>query len=249
MNTQDTVLDYELENYFVASSMDTYDDREDFFKKARAKRKEKLASMTDEERTARRKKFQKILKMGGVIGAVVGGIAFGPQLIAMLGPTFPAMKTALSKQGMNVKNMKKGEIIKTFFEKVVKGKVEGDSDEKKGMGVVKGILEFFKNAKARKDRGEATALDTLILDEADKTTKKLFNATEGSEEEVLSDVINSGTADETNTTKRGKTTVFSSDSDTGSGSDSASGSGSGMDMKSYLPVILIAVAVLFFMKK
>jgi hypothetical protein len=232
MNNEDIVLSYELENYFLLDSHDTYDENpEHFLKKLKAKRKEKLASMTDEERTARRKKFQKILKIGVGVGAVIGAIAFGPQLIAMLGPTFPAMKSALTKQGLDVKKMKKGEIIKTFFEKIVKGKeVEGDG-EKKGMGMVKAILEFFKNAKARKDKGEATALDNLILSEADKTTKKLFDAPEGSEAEVMDDVINTGTADQTTTTNSG------------------TGSGSGMDMKSMLPIIVIVLAALFFLKR
>jgi len=234
----DAVLDYELENYFLADSVDTYDENpEHFLKKLKQKRKEKLASMTDEERTNRRKKFQKILKIGAGLGAVVGAIAFGPQLIAMLGPTFPAMKTALTKQGFDVKKMKKGEVIKTFFEKIVKGKeVEGDG-EKKGMGMVKAILEFFKNAKKRKDEGKATDLDNLILTEADKTTKRLFNAGEGEEASTLEDVITSGTADESTT------------GSTGGGSGSGSGSGSGMDMKSMLPVILIVLAALFFLKK
>lgn len=229
MNFQDTVLDYELENYFLADSKDDYENQENFLGLGK-KRKKKLASMTDEERTARRKKFQKILKIGAIVGAAVAGIVFGPELIAMLGPTFPAMKAALVKQGMNPKNMKKGEIIKTFFEKVVKGKVEGDTSEKKGLAMAKSILQFFKNAKSRKDKGEATALDNLILDEADKTTKKLFNAKEGEEASVMDDVINSGTADETTTTGT---------SSGGSGSEST---------KSYLPVILIVVAVLFLFK-
>lgn len=229
MNNEDIVLSYELENYFIADSLDDYDDSENFLGK---KRKKKLAAMSDEERTARRKKFQKILKIGGVIGAAIGAIVFGPELVAMLAPTFPAMKTALTKQGFNVKKMKKGEIIKTFFDKVVKGKeVEGDG-AKKGLGIVKAILEFFKNAKKRKDEGKATELDNLILSEADKTTKKLFNSPEGTEADTVDDVVNSGTADESTTT-----------------TNSGSGSGSGMDMKSMLPVIVIVLVALFLLKR
>ena len=90
-------------------------------------------------------KGKKILKLA--IGAGVA-IAFGPQIIAALGPVLPAMKTALAKQGLKAKGP--GDIIKKFTDTQIK---VSDADKKDPGKIVKAIFAFFKAAKDRRAAG------------------------------------------------------------------------------------------------
>lgn len=199
------------------------------------KRKEKLASMTDEERTARRKKFQKILKIGAVVGGATALVFFGPEIIAALTPVFPAMKAALAKKGIATKGLKVGEVAEKFSTEVAGQPLPTDEDKaKRGLKIAKNILGFFAKAKERKKNGQATALDNLVLNKAEETTKKIANLSTDEAEAVLTSLVTKDTADE-----KGATT-----STTKEGTEST-----GIDYKKYLPIALGVLVLLFVLKK
>jgi len=110
-------------------------------------------------------KGKKILKL-----AIGGGvaIAFGPQLIAALGPVMPAMKLALSKKGIGAKGPL--DIIKKF--KDTQLQISGD-DKKNPAKIVQAIFGFFKAAKERRAAGTASPMDELLLKTADTTIQKI----------------------------------------------------------------------------
>jgi len=196
----------------------------------------KKKDMTDEERTARRKKFQKILKIGVIIGSATTLVIFGPEIIAALTPVFPAMKSALAKKGIPTKGLKVGEVAEKFSTEVAGQPIPTDEDKtKRALKVAKNILGFFGKAKERKANGQATALDNLILNKAEETTKKIANLSTDEAQAVLTSLVTSDTADEnkgatTTTTKEGKEST-------------------GMDMKKYLPIALGVLVLLFVLKK
>jgi hypothetical protein len=201
------------------------------------KRKKKLAAMTDEERTARRKKFQKILKIGALVGAATTLVVFGPQIMAALAPVFPAMKSALAKKGINPKGLKIGEIAEKFSTEVAGKPIpEGKDKAQKGMAVAKNVLGYFASAKKRRDAGTSTKLENALLDEADKVTDKISKLSESDAAKTLSNILTEGTADE-GTEVSGKGT-------TKEGTEST-----GMDFKKYLPIALGVLVLLFVMKK
>jgi hypothetical protein len=227
------VNDYELENYFNEITPVQH------FKK----RRERLAGMTDAERTARRKKFQKILKIGVALGAVGTLVAFGPQIMAALAPVFPAMKTALTKKGINVKGLKVGEVAEKFSVEVAGKAVPESGDKaKKGMAVAKNILGYFASAKKRRDAGTATDFEKVLLSEADKVTDKISNLSESDAAKTLNNILTEGTADE------GNDVAGASQGTTKETTESTESTG-GMDFKKYLPIALVVLGVLFFMKR
>lgn len=201
------------------------------------KRKERLANMTDEERTARRKKFQKILKIGVALGGVTTLVVFGPQIMAALSPVFPAMKTALAKKGINVKGLKVGEVAEKFSTEVAGQPIpEGTDKAKKGMAIAKNILGYFASAKKRRDEGKATELEKVLLNEADKVTDKISKLSESDAAKTLTNILTEGTADEG--------TSGASQGTTKEGTEST-----GMDFKKYLPIALGVLVLLFVLKK
>lgn len=117
-------------------------------------------------------KGKKILKIGGLVAGAGLAIAFGPQLIAALGPVMPAMKTALTKGGIKAKGP--ADIIKKFTDTQLK---MADGDKKDPTKIVKAIFGFFKAAKDRRAAGTATPMDELLLKTADNTIQKISDGT------------------------------------------------------------------------
>lgn len=221
------IEDYALENYFNAMNPVSH------FKKKK--------DMTDEERTARRKKFQKILKIGIALGAVTTLVIFGPEIMTALAPVFPAMKAALKGRGIDTKNLKVGEVAEKFHTEVVGKELPTDTDKaKKGMAVAKNILGWFAGAKKRRDEGTATPFEKKMLESADKVTDQIAKTAESDAAKTIQNFINDGTADQ------GKVAENSFTKDLQNANQSATG---GMDIKKYLPIAVIALAILFFMKK
>lgn len=233
MTTDSTIRDYELENYWGID-----DAQISHFKK----RRERLAKMTDEERTARRKKFQKILKIGAVVGAVTAIAVFSPQIMASLAPVFKSMKSALLKKGINVKSLKPGQVAEKFSTEVAGIPVpEGQDKAKVGLKLAKNILGWFASAKKRREDGTATELEKSLLDEADKVTDRISKLSESDAAKTIKNLITEGTADEGEDV--GSNSGNTKDLRT---SDGASG---GMDIKKYLPIALVVLGVIFFMKR
>jgi hypothetical protein len=172
------------------------------------------------------KKFAQSDKGKKIIKLVIAGgvaIAFGPQIIAALGPVLPAMKTALTKQGLKAKGP--GDIIKKFTDTQLK---MSDGDKKDPGKIVKAIFGFFKAAKDRRAAGLASPLDQAVLNVADTTIQKISDGTlsvDQAVEGVGADESTPGRtkqATETSTEKKG-----------------------GIDMK----IILIALVAVFFLTK
>jgi len=230
MYSDNVIEDYALENYWGID-----DAQVSHFKK----RKERLAKMTDEERTARRKKFQKILKIGVALGAVGTLVAFGPQIMAALAPVFPAMKSALLKKGINPKGLKVGQVAEKFSTEVAGKPIpEGGDKAKNGLQVAKNILGYFASAKKRRDEGTATEFEKKLLSEADKVTDKISKLSESDAAKTLNNILTEGTADEgTPVAKQTKEGVEDSSSTAGT------------DIKKYLPIALVALGIIFFMKR
>jgi hypothetical protein len=227
-----TIKDYELENYFY-----------DMLPVSHAigdRRRKKLASMTDEERTARRKKFQTILKIGVAVGAVTTLVIFSAQIMAALAPVFPAMKSALAKKGINTKGLKVGEVAEKFSTEVAGKAIPTDTDKtKRGLQLAKNILGWFASAKKRRDEGTATELEKALLTETDKVTDKISKLSESDAAKTLQNILTEGTADEGNSIAKGEPV----------GTKEGSESASGMDIKKYIPIALVVLGVLFFMKR
>lgn len=178
------VDDIEISTYF-----ENYDGDMQHFKKKR--------DMTLEERTARRKKWQKIVKIGAVIGAGTAIAIFAPELVTALAPLMKSMKSALKAQGEDPSKMRIGEIIQKFHANNVKGSVEGADESGKGKNIVKGILKYFKDLNERKKSGgQLTALEQKMLDEADQATKKLEETAEGDIATTVKNMVTAGTAEE-----------------------------------------------------
>lgn len=202
------------------------------------KRRERLANLTDEERTARRKRFQKILKIGVAIGGVTTLVIFGPEIMAALAPVFPAMKSALAKKGINVKGLKVGEVAEKFSTEVAGKAIPEDKDKaKRGLKVAKNILTYFASAKKRRDEGKATELEKTLLTEADKVTDKISKLKESDAAQTLTNILTEGTADEE---------TGASKSGTKEGTQSTESSDS---LKKYLPIALGVLVVLFIVNK
>lgn len=224
------ILDYELENYF--GNLD--DSNISHFKK----RRERLAKMTDEERTARRKKFQKILKIGAVVGAVTAVAVFSPQIMASLAPVFKSMKSALKAKGFDIKKMKVGEVAEKFSTEVAKQELPTDKDKsKRGLQLAKNILGYFASAKKRRDEGTATELEKALLSEADKVTDKISKLSESDAAKTIKNLLTEGTAEEGS---EAGASEFGTKELTTEG---------GMDIKKYLPLALVVLGVIFFMKR
>ena len=117
-------------------------------------------------------KGKKILKIGGLVAGAGVLIAFGPEIIAALGPIMPAMKALLSKQGISAKGP--ADIVKKFSNTQLKMSDEEKKDPKK---ILQAILKFFKDAKDRRAAGTATPLDELALTTADNTIKRISDGT------------------------------------------------------------------------
>lgn len=117
-------------------------------------------------------KGKKILKIGGLVAGAGVLIAFGPEIIAALGPVMPAMKALLSKQGISAKGP--ADIVKKFSNTQLKMSDEEKKDPKK---ILQAILKFFKDAKDRRAAGTATPLDELALTTADNTIKRISDGT------------------------------------------------------------------------
>lgn len=164
-------------------------------------------------------KGKKILKIGGLVAGASLAIAFGPQLIAALGPVFPAMKTALTKSGIKAKGP--GDIIKKFTGSQLK---MAEGDKKDPTKIVKAIFGFFKAAKERRAAGTASPLDELVLKTADDTIQKISDGTLSVDQAVEGDLPGSKTTKETTTTTEKK----------------------GFDMKI---ILVVLVAVFFLTKK
>ena len=176
--------DIEISTYF-----ENYDGDMQHFKKKK--------DMTLEERTARREKWQKIVKIGAVIGAGTAIAIFAPEIVASLAPVMKSMKSALKAQGQDPSKMKIGEIIQNFHKNTVAGKIEGADESSKGKNMVKNILRYFKDLNQRKKSGgELTGLEKKMLDEADQATKKLEETLEGDIAQTVKNMVASGTAEE-----------------------------------------------------
>lgn len=228
-----TIEDYALENYWGID-----DAQVSHFKK----RKERLAKMTDEERTARRKKFQKILKIGVALGAVGTLIAFGPEIMAALAPVFPAMKAGLKAKGIDVKNLKVGQVAEKFSTEVAGKPIpESGNAGEKAMKVAKNILGYFASAKKRKDEGTATELEKALVKKADEITDKISKTAEKDAVKTLKNILTSGTADEGET-------IGAEVSKTKEGTEGSESTG-GMDIKKYLPIALVVLGIIFFVKR
>jgi hypothetical protein len=176
-------------------------------------------------------KGKKILKIGGLVAGATLAIAFGPQLIAAIGPVMPAMKTALTKQGIKAKGP--GEIIKKFADTQLK---MADGDKKDPKKVITAILGFFKAAKDRRAAGTASPLDELVLKTADTTIQKISDGTLSVDQAVEGDLPGaaiSGTKEKTQLPGQDSTTTTSTEKK------------SGIDMK----IILIALVAVFFLTK
>jgi hypothetical protein len=98
---------------------------------ADGKLKEKLKKFVQSD------KGKKIFKIGIVIGGAAVLIAFGPEIIAALGPVMPAMKAALSKGGIKAKGP--ADIIKKFTDTQLK---MADGDKKNPKKVMISIVGF-----------------------------------------------------------------------------------------------------------
>ena len=150
-------------SYIDAIEMSTYfenysDGNDDFHLKGRVKEKLKKA-------------FPKIAAVGAAVGL---GIAFGPQLLAVIGPMLPAIKGYLIKQGVNVEGMGPGEKIKAFYQKVFKS--EPDLKDKDGpKKTIEKILTFFKTLKEKKASGQLTGLEKMLVDKTEKTLSDIEN--------------------------------------------------------------------------
>ena len=169
------------------------------------------------------KKFAQSSKGKKIIKLVIAGgvaIAFGPQIIAALGPVLPAMKTALTKQGLKAKGP--GDIIKKFTDTQLK---MSDGDKKDPKKILKAIFGFFKAAKDRRAAGTASPLDEIVLKTADDTIQKISDGTLSVDQAVEGDLPGAATGrtrETTTTEKKG-----------------------GIDMK----IILIALVAVFFLTK
>ena len=130
---------------------------------ADGKLKDKLKKFAQSDKG---KKILKLVIAGGV------AIAFGPELIAALGPVMPAMKLALTKNGIAAKGPL--DIIKKFKDSQLK---MADGDKKDPKKIVKAIFDFFKAAKNRRAAGTATPMDELLLKTADTTIQKISDGT------------------------------------------------------------------------
>ena len=144
-------------------------------------------------------KGKKILKISGIVAGAGLAIAFGPQLIAALGPVFPAMKTALTKSGIKAKGP--GDIIKKFTGSQLK---MSETDKKDPTKIVKAIFGFFKAAKERRAAGTASPLDELVLKTADDTIQKISDGTLSVDQAVEGDLPGAATGKtrETTTTEK-----------------------------------------------
>jgi hypothetical protein len=184
---------------------------------ADGKLKDKLKKFVQSDKG---KKILKLVIAGGV------AIAFGPQIIAALGPVLPAMKTALTKQGLKAKGP--GDIIKKFTDTQLK---MSDGDKKNPGKIVKAIFGFFKAAKDRRAAGLASPLDEAVLNVADTTIQKISDGTLS-----VDQAVEGVGADETPgaATKRTKETT-----------ETTTDKKSGIDMK----IILIALVAVFFLTK
>lgn len=222
------IYDYELEHYLGIDDAQI----------SHFKRKKK-SEMTDAERTARRKKFQKILKIGVALGAVGTLIAFGPEIMAALAPVFPAMKAGLKAKGVDVKNLKVGQIPEKFSTEVAGQPIpESGNAGEKAMKVAKNILGYFAGAKKRRDEGTATEFEKALVQKADEVTDKIAKTAETDAVKTLKNILTSGTADEGN-----------SEFDTKDLQTTKESTSEGMDIKKYLPIALVVLAVVFFMKR
>jgi hypothetical protein len=161
-------------------------------------------------------KGKKILKL--VIGGGIA-IAFGPQLIAALGPVLPAMKTLLMKKGISAKGPL--DIVKKFTDTQIK---VADGDKKDPKKIVEAIFKFFKDAKDRRANGTASPLDETILNVADTTIQKISDGTLSVNQAVEGDLP-------AGTTTTGKTETTATEKKTG------------IDMKIIL-VVLVAVFII-----
>jgi hypothetical protein len=166
-------------------------------------------------------KGKKILKL-----AIGGGvaIAFGPQLIAALGPVMPAMKLALSKKGIAAKGPL--DIIKKF--KDTQLQISGE-DKKNPAKIVQAIFGFFKAAKERRAAGTASPVDELILKTADTTIQKISDGTLSVDAAVEGEVP--GLTPTPGTTKAGVETTTEKKA--------------GLNM----PLVLIILVAVFFLSK
>lgn len=171
------------------------------------------------------KKFAQSSKGKKIIKLVIAGgvaIAFGPQIIAALGPVLPAMKTALTKQGLKAKGP--GDIIKKFTDTQLK---MSDGDKKDPKKILSAIFGFFKAAKDRRAAGTASPLDEIVLKTADDTIQKISDGTLSVDQAVEGDLPGAATGRtrETTTTTTEKK--------------------GGIDMK----IVLIALVAVFFLTK
>ena len=181
---------------------------------ADGKLKEKLKKFVQSDKG---KKILKLVIAGGV------AVAFGPQIIAALGPVMPAMKTALTKQGLKAKGP--GDIIKKFTNTQLK---MADGDKKDPKKIITAILGFFKAAKERRKAGLASPLDQAVLNVADTTIQKISDGTLSVER-----AIEGEGADETTPGRTKEKTETTTEKK------------GGIDMK----IILIALVAVFFLTK
>lgn len=185
---QTDVMNY-IDDIEISTYFENYDGDIEHFKRKR--------DMTTEERTARREKWQKILKIGAVVGAGTALVIFAPELIAMVAPLMKSIKAALVAQGENPSKMKIGEILEKFHKNNVAKSVEGGDESAKGKNMIKGIIAYFKNLQEKKKSGgELTGLEKKMLEEADKATAKLESAAEGDIAQTVKNMVASGTAEE-----------------------------------------------------
>lgn len=185
---------------------------------ANGKLKDKLKTFAQSE------KGKKILKIGGIAAGAGVLIAFGPQIIAALAPVMPAMKAALSKQGLKAKGP--ADIIKKFSNTQLKMSDDEKKDPKK---IIAAIFKFFKDAKERRAAGTASPLDELVLKTADNTLTKISDGTLSVDRAVEGE---------------GADDVAPSKGKTKEGTESTEKKG--LDMKL---VLVILVAVFFLTKK
>lgn len=240
MNTSTYYDDLEIENYFDFDSAPTMPTTPGFLgtnpqdvsvntaprMNADGKLRDKLKAFV------KSKAGKTLLKISALGGGVAVAIAFGPELIALIAPLLPAMKTALANKGIKAKGL--GNVIKKFHETQIGALPEDASAGQKAKQMVEGILGFFKKAKEKRANGTASPLENLVLKTADETIQKIGDGTL-SVEEVTSDESN----DTAKVTKQITT-------DTATTTTTTETKKTGIDFKI---VLVVLVAVFFLTKK
>ena len=239
MNTSTYYDDLEIENYFESDGQPNIptlpglvSTRPQDIAVSTAPRMNADGQLRDKLKAFVKSKAGKtLLKITALGGGVAVAIAFGPELIALIAPLLPAMKTALAKQGIKAKGL--GNIVKKFHETQIGALPEDASSGQKAKQMVEGILGFFKKAKEKRASGTASALENLLLKTADDTIQKIADGSV-SVEEVVSDEAN----DTAKVTKQ-----LTTDTETTTTTEKKK---TGIDFKI---VLVVLVAVIFLTKK